>query len=153
MAFSPTTPITGAAQTGFTSPTYTHQTDTAMTNYGKQVAVTALGGTQAGVTVHSAQSPFICAFYRPSSIKTIVTGPDGTVKSVPVNKFTYLTKKGATPGLGIPVGSVLIRTEITVPAGAEAYDAPNVRAALSAHVGLLNQQSAGIGDTIVSGLL
>jgi hypothetical protein len=49
MSISVTSPITGGAQTGLTSPTYTVVTDTAPPgNPGKQVAVTALGGTQAG---------------------------------------------------------------------------------------------------------
>lgn len=58
MSFTLTSPITGAAQTGFTSPTYTLTSDLAPDNNGKQVAVTALGGTQVGVTTHSVAAPF-----------------------------------------------------------------------------------------------
>lgn len=50
--------LTGAEQTGFTSPTYTTAADNAPDFNAKQVAVTAVGGTQAGVTAHSVSSPF-----------------------------------------------------------------------------------------------
>lgn len=53
MAFTLTSPITGAAQTGFTTPTYTHVSDVAPEANGRQVAVTALGGTQTNVIAHS----------------------------------------------------------------------------------------------------
>ena len=69
MTFSLTSPITGAAQTGFTTPTYTHVADTAPDVNGRQVAITALGGTQAGVTVHSVASPFSITFFRPKAYK------------------------------------------------------------------------------------
>jgi hypothetical protein len=48
---------------------------------------------------------------------------------------------------------MMIRTIIEVPAGADTADAPNVRAALSMHIGSLSQASAGIGDTGVSGII
>lgn len=56
MTISLTTPVTGAAQTGLTSPTYTHVVDTPPNAYTKQYAVTALGGTQTGVDVHGRRS-------------------------------------------------------------------------------------------------
>lgn len=153
MAFSPTSPLTGATQTGLTSPTYTLTADSAPTNNGKQFAVTALGGTQTGVTVHTTQSPFFLNFIRPASVKTLTMSADGTVKAVPTNTYQLLTLKGATPFAGAPVSKVRIRTEIVVPAGTENYDAINIRAALSAHIGALSNTSSGIGDTVVSGLL
>lgn len=153
MAFNPTSPITGSTQSGLTSPTYTLTTDTPMNAFGKQYAVTSLGGTQTGVLAHSAQYPFILAFYRPANVKSLTYKGDGTLKEVPVNRYTAITKKGVTPALNAPPGAVLLRTEISVPAGADNYDSLNVKAALSAHIGMLQQASAGIGDTIVSGLI
>jgi hypothetical protein len=46
-----------------------------------------------------------------------------------------------------------IVTSIEVPAGADAADAANVRAALSLMIGSLNQISASIGDTAVTGVI
>jgi hypothetical protein len=155
MGFSLTSPITGAAQTGFTSPTYTHVSDIAPDISGKQVAVTALGGTQTGVTAHSVASPFTMTFFRPKVFRFLgkPNPTTGLVKEVPRNTYKLLTRKGCLPLVGQPFANLQITTIIDVPAGADTVDAANVRAALSAHIGALSQQSAGIGDTGVSGIV
>lgn len=156
MSITWSSPITGAAQTGLTSPTYTTTADTAPAgNPGKQVAVTALGGTQTGVTVHSVASPFVLNFIRPSVLKTL-SNPNpvtGIIANVPVNAYKLITIKGVLPLAGQPLKSMVISTSISVPAGADTADAANVRAALSAHIGALTQQSAGFGDLTVNGVL
>jgi hypothetical protein len=154
MAFSLTSPITGGAQTGLTSPTYTHVADVAPDVNGKQVAVTALGGTQTGVTVHSVASPFTVTIIRPKSFKTLAPVVPGTglLPSVPKNSWKVIVRKGVTPLAGQPAAILLVKMEIDVPAGADTADAPNIRAAISAAVGALSQQSAGLGDTLVSGI-
>lgn len=155
MSYSPSTPVTGAAQTGFTSPTYTLTQDIAPDNNGKQHAVTALGGTQVGVNVHSVAQPFTCTFSRPRVFKALgkPNPTTGLVKDVPMNTYKFLTRKGVLPLSGQPYSNMIIRTEIQVPAGSDAADPANIRAALSCHIGLLSQQSAGIGDTNVSGVV
>jgi len=155
MSFSLTSPITGGAQTGFTSPTYTHVADTAPDVNGRQVAVTALGGTQAGVTIHSVASPFTVTIVRPKTFKSLspVVPGTGLLPSVPKNSWKIIVRKGVIPLTGQPAAVLLIKVEIDVPAGADTADAPNIRAALSAAIGALNQQSAGLGDTTVSGVM
>lgn len=155
MSWSPTSPITGAAQTGFTAPTYTHVADVAPDVNGKQVAVSALGGTQAGVTVHSVASPFTVTMIRPKAFKSLspVVPNTGLLPSVPKNSWKCIIRKGVTPLAGQPASVMLIKIEVDVPAGSDTADAPNVRAAISAAIGVLNQQSAGLGDTLVSGVL
>lgn len=155
MTFSLTSPITGAAQTGFTTPTYTHVADTAPDVNGRQVAITALGGTQAGVTVHSVASPFSITFFRPKAYKVLgKTNPvTGLLPNVPTNSYKIVTRKGVIPLAGQPFKNLLITTICEIPAGSDTADAPNVRAAFSAHIGALTQQSAGIGDTAVSGIM
>jgi hypothetical protein len=73
--------------------------------------------------------------------------------SVPKNSWKIIVRKGVTPLAGQPASNLIIKIEIDVPAGADTADAPNIRAAISAAVGALNQQSAGLGDTLVSGVL
>lgn len=155
MSYSPTTPVTGTAQTGLTGPTYTVASDTFPDVNGKQHAVTALGGTQTGVTVHSVSSPFTISFYRPKVMKVLnaVTGQLTLARNIPRNVFGLITRKGVTPLAGQPAATMVIRTTIDIPAGADTADAANIRAALSAHIGMLSQQSAGIGDTSVNGVL
>lgn len=155
MAVSLTSPVTGAAQTGFTSPTYTLTTDVAQDINGKQWAVSALGGTQSGVTISSVSSPFTVSFYRPKVLK-ILGNPDpvtGIVRSVPRNTYTCIVRKGVTPLTGQPITNMVIKTTMDVPAGADTTDPSNIRAALSLMIGALSQVSAGLGDTEVSGIL
>lgn len=153
--YSPTTPVTGAAQTGLTSPTYTLSTDVAPSINGKQSAVTALGGTQTGVTTHSVAAPFTVTFVRPQTFKALgrANPVTGLISSVPRNVYKTITRKGVLPLAGQPQTTMLVTTIIEVPAGSDLADAANVRAALSLHLGILAQQSAGIGDTAVSGVM
>ncbi len=155
MTVNLTTPITGQAQTGFTTPTYTIVTDTAPDNNGKQYAVTALGGTQTGVTTHSVAAPFTVTATRPKTLKSLANPNPvtGVVANVPRNTYKVITRKGVLPLAGQPYQTMLVTTTIEVPAGSDLADAPNVRAALSAHFGSLVQASAGIGDTSVSGVI
>lgn len=155
MTMSLTSPVTGAAQTGLTSPTYTHSVDVAPTAEGKQWAVTALGGTQTGVTIHSVASPFTFTVVKPKNFKFLgkPNPVTGVIAGIGRNVWTALTRKGVLPLAGQPYQNLIIRTTIEVPAGADTADAPNIRAALSMHIGSLSQLSAGTGDTTVSGIL
>lgn len=153
MTVNVTSPITGAAQTGFTAPTYTNVSMAAPDVNAKQYAVTALGGTQTGADVHSVARPFTIAWWYPKILRILpALGSNGQLPSVPMNVYKLITRKGVTPYTGQPSRTMLITTEIAVPAGADTIDAANVRAALSAHLGALTQQSAGIGDASVSGI-
>lgn len=155
MTISITSPIAGTAQTGLTSPTYTHVADTYPGVNGKQVAVTALGGTQTGATVHSVAAPFTISVVRPAVFKSLgkPNPVTGLIANVPTNQYKVLTRKGVLPLAGQPFRNMQITTIIEVPAGADVADPVNIRAALSAHIGALSQQSAGIGDTSVNGIL
>lgn len=155
MSFTLTSPVTGAAQTGFTSPTYTLVSDLAPDNNGKQVAVSALGGTQAGVTVHSVAAPFTTTFVRPRVFRSLgkPNPTTGVIKDVPRNTYKCITRKGVTPLAGQAFATMQITTIIDVPAGSDTADPANIRAALSMHIGSLSQQSAGAGDSVVSGII
>lgn len=156
MSMSISSPVTGGAQTGLTSPTYTVATDTPPNAFSKQYAVTALGGTQAGVdTSSSASRPFTVTVARPAALRQLspVDAVTGILRNVPRNTYKVITRKGVTPLSGQSAQVMLITTTIEVPAGADLADAPNVRAALSLHNGAIAQISAGMGDTAVSGVL
>jgi len=156
MSFTLSSPVTGGAQTNFTSPTYTLATDTAPTSAGKQYAVSALGGTQAGVDSASSPSrPFTITLSRPASLKSLapVDPVTGILRSVPKNVYTILVRKGVTPLSGQSSQIALARVELAIPAGADTADAPNVRAMISLLIGSLNSISASIGDTSVTGVI
>jgi len=155
MAFALTTPITGAAVTGFTTPTYTIAADTPPSVNAKQWIVSAVGGTQTGVDVNSVSKPFTVTMFRPVVLRPLPqpNTVTGIVKNVPVNTYKIITRKGASPAnLNIPL-IARITTVIDVPAGTDTFEPEDIKAMVSAHIGALNQQSAGIGDTILSGLL
>lgn len=155
MSFSLTSPVTGAAQTGLTTPTYTHVADTPPSATSKQYAVTALGGTQTNVTVSSVSSPFTTSMFRPKDFLPLgkPNPVTGLIARVPRNTYKVITRKGVTPLAGQPIQNMVITTMIEVPAGSDVADSANVRAALSMHLGSLAQASAGIGDTVVQGVL
>lgn len=148
--------ITGAAQTGFTTPGYTVTADTAPPgNPGKQVAVTAVTGTQAGVTVHSVSAPFTGNFTRPSNLR-VLGSPNpitGVITQVPTNTYQLIVRKGVTTLTGQPIKVALFKLSWDVPAGSDTADAPNLRAMASFGIGSLWQLSAGFGDLAISGVL
>lgn len=151
--YNPASPVTGAAQTGFTSPTYT-LTEDIQPQGGKQHAITAVGGTQTGVTAHSISSPFTISIVRPKTYKVLgAPNANGYISNVPNNVLRLIVRKGVTPAVDQPARTALARVEISVPAGADTYDAANVRAMLSLLIGVLNNVSAGIGDTAIDGVL
>lgn len=154
MSFAPSSPVTGAAITGLTSPTYTIAADTAPSAVSKQYAVSALGGTQTGVTVHSVSSPFTHTMFRPANFKVLgQPNAAGVIRGFPKNVYDVLTRKGVSVLANQPIQTAFIRTQLSLPAGADAYDAVNWKAAISAHIGLLWQIAQGITDTTTTGTL
>lgn len=152
--FSPSTPITGAAITGLTSPAYTISADTPPNASSKQYAVTALGGTQPGVVAHAISVPFTLTMFRPATFK-VLSNPNasGVIRSFPKNSFEVLTRKGMSVLANQPAQLGSIRSTITIPAGADSYDVNSIKAMISAHIGLLTQIAQGLADTVITGTL
>lgn len=153
--FSPSSPVTGSTQTGLTTPTYTLTSDQAPAPNGKQWAVTALGGTQTNVDVHSVSKPFTLSVFRPQNLRTLPAANPvtGVIKNIPKNVYKVITRKGVAPAANQAAIPCLITTVIEVPAGADTYEPEDIRAALSLHVGALSAQSSGLGDTLINGLI
>lgn len=151
-----TTPVTGGAQTGFTTPAYVLVADKPPAgSVGYQYAVSSYTGTQTGVDTSSSPSkPFTITLLRPSVLRALsaVDPVTGVLRSVPRNVYTIRTRKGVLPLAGQAAVTMQVVTTIEVPAGADIADAPNVRACLSLHNGAIAQISAAIGDTAVTGV-
>lgn len=147
--------LTGAPQTGFTSPVYTTVADNAPDFNAKQNAITVIGGTQVGVLAHSVSAPFLTSVWKPKVMQSLgkPNPTTGLIANVPNNQYKVITLKGVTPQAGQPFKNMIIRTTIDVPAGSDTADLPNLKAGLSAHIGLLWNQSAGIGDSAGNGLI
>lgn len=155
MTVNVTSPITGGAQTGFTTPSYILTADVAPDTNGKQNAVTSLGGTQAGVTSHSVAAPFTIMFSRPKTFRVLgkPNPTTGLIANVPMNVYKGIVRKGVVPLAGQPYSIAMGNFTISIPAGSDTADPSNLRAMLSAMIGALNQVSAGLGDTVISGII
>lgn len=155
MAFSLTSPVTGGAQTGFTSPTYTVIVDTPPDINAKQYVVSALGGTQTGVTAHAVGNPFTISMFRPKQFKQLGSPnpATGVISNVPTNSWKFIVRKGAAPLAGQPIKTMVLTLTIDLPAGVEVANPAEIRGALSALFGSVWQQSAALGDTLVQGVL
>jgi len=151
--FSPTSPVTGGAQTGLISPTYTIAADVVPSGKrGKSYVVTALGGTQTGVESNVIGNPFQSSFFSPPSpVGTpTLSATTGQPVRVPHNVSQLVTRKGLEVAAGYRYPGN-ITTNFNIPGGAEIKDPESVRAMLSLHIGLLNQLSASLGDSLIDG--
>lgn len=155
MSFNPSSPVTGAAVSGLTTPTYTLTSDSAPNNNGKQFAVTALGGTQTGVDAHTVAKPFTLTYFRPAVLRTLpqANPTTGVIKEVPINSHKVITRKGVAPASGQNPVVAKITTIIDVPAGSETYEPEDVKAMISLHAGALSAQASGIADTVITGIM
>jgi hypothetical protein len=155
MTMNITSPITGGAQTGFTSPTYTNVADQATDVNMKQWAVTVAGGAGNTPVTHSASSPFSVSVWKPKAYK-VLGKPNpvtGLLPNVPINVYKVIVRKGTIPLAGQPPAISYVKAEIGIAAGADTASPIDVRALLSAFAGVVSQLSSGSGDTAVTGLL
>ncbi len=155
MSFAPTSPITGAAVNGLTTPTYTVVPDVAPSINGKQYAVTALGGTQTNVDTNTVSKPFTISFFRPASLRVLpgVNPTTGVIKNIPMNQYKMITRKGVQPAANQSNMVARVTTIIEVPAGSDTMEPEDIRAMLSAHFGTGWAQASGIADTVITGVL
>jgi len=156
MSISLTSPVTGAAQTGFTTPGYVLTVDQAPAAGSKQWAITSVTGTQTGVDAHSISKPFTIAWFK-AAVARVLPQANPITGIIPQNKIGFniqkiKIRKGMLPAPNqIPmVGYVDIN--IGTPAGADSNEPEEIRAMLSLAIGALTQMSAGIGDTAVTGV-
>lgn len=155
MTWSPDSSITGGAQSaGPTAATFTQVDDSAPALGAKQKTITALGGTAGSATANTASSPFTATFYKPATLAKLpapnpVTGLRG---SVPNNQYRLIIRKGGYAASGVPV-TAIARLTIDVPAGMDSYNPDEVRALAAYLVGVLTEESADLGDTLVTGVL
>jgi len=155
MTISVTSPITGSTMSQFTTPTYTLVADKGPDVNANQWIVSALGGTQTSVRTHAVSDPFTITVTRPKSPKTLPSpnAVTGKFSNVPKNTYGVLIRKGVNFAANNAPLVAVIRFTMDVPAGSDAFDSANLRALVCAAIGALSQQSQGIGDTAVNGVI
>lgn len=160
MALNPSSPITGAAVTGLTSPTYTFTEDSAPPNV-RRFVITTLGGTQTNVETHSISSPFYVEVSRPLQLKQLgKPNPlTGQFSAIPVNEFRVKVVKGGTIN-GSVVGAtaevpITVDMRVRVPAGIElsTNDPEELKALLSCAAGFVFSNASGLYDLMTTGML
>lgn len=147
--------VTGAVLTGMTSPTYTLSGETLQGNL-KSAYVSAIGGTQAGVTAHSIAFPFRVEATSPAnlSVPGAVNVLNGRMAKVAKNNYRFSIYKGAVPLSGQPAETAVLELSARIPAGAESADPMQLKAMVSFLAGFLAVQANrdGLVDTWISGV-
>jgi hypothetical protein len=150
--FSPDSSITGGLQTNLTSPTYTLSADTADA-LSKSWAVTGLGGTQTGVRTHTAGDPFSVLIRRERyKARPSINAVTGQYPNVPLNRTEQVITKGLKIDSAGTIRPGRVRIIWELPAGSESNDSINIEAMASLAVGLNNEESADLGQTLIAGL-
>lgn len=154
MTWSPDLSITGAAQTGFTSPTYTLVADLAPDVNSRQWVITACGGTQTGARISTAGDPFTITIRRaPYKARPAPNPVNGSYGNVPMNRIEVLGRKGVYIDSSQTVREARLRLIAELPAGCESSDAVNVRALVSMFLGQLAEEAADYGDSLISAVI
>jgi len=155
MPFAPSSPVTGAAITGLTLPTYTLTADTPPNANSKQFAVTALGGTQTSVDTNMVSKPFTMTFFRPPVLRPLPQArvDTGIISNIPVNRYTFLLRKGGVPAANQVPQLIKLSFVAEIPAGVDAFEPEEIRAAMSCFVGTLSANADGICSILLTGVL
>lgn len=148
---NPSSPVTGSTVSGLTSPTYTITADLAPAANGKQWYVSALGGTQTGVNVHSTSNPFTVAIFRPNVIKLLgAVDQNGQLTRVPKNTVSLVFRKGAVPLTGQAAAVALGRCTFDIPAGTDVASPAELKALFSFIGGFISANAQGLVDAALS---
>jgi len=157
MTVALTTPITGLAlATYLTSPTFTIVADTPPFPNGKQWLVTALGGTQTGVTAHSVSDPYTILVSKPASPKALprINPQTGLLMTPPAkNVYTLGVRTGGLPAASQDPAFITVKIVIEVPAGVDSYDKNTVASAVSCLIGAFTQTPQNFMDLVLAGNL
>lgn len=153
MTWSPDSSITGGTITGFTSPLFTTVDDTPPAINAKQKTVSAIS-TQGSATANTVNAPFTATFYKPAQLKALPpANPNtGLRGSIPANQYKLVIRKGGDVASGVPA-TLVGRLTIDVPAGMETQSPDQVKSFVSFMVGLLNEESNDLAETLVTGVL
>jgi len=154
-----TSPVTGSAQTGMTSPTFTFTEDRVIGSQpARRYLVSARGGTglnNVTTDVHAVSRPFSVTIARPASFKPapVINAASGiALRATGKNEYKFTVAKGVTAASGLTEVS-FFDGNIRIPAGADINDVAGVKSLLSAAIGVLTSIASGLGDTVIDGNL
>jgi len=146
--------VTGAAATGMTSPVFTVSGATGPDTNSKRGIISALtSGTASGVRYHTVSDPFDFTVWAPKVPKPLPQVNPVTLAypAIPVNTHSVVTRKGVLCAANLSSKTSMFNTKMDIPAGSESFDAVNIAAALSVHIGLLWAKVAELQTNVASG--
>lgn len=146
--------VTGPTNvTGLTNPTWTFTADANPSPTGKQWYVSALGGTQTGVSLPSASSPWTVSWFRPAQLNLLgpIRPETGQLSAVPKNRWTLILRQGLLPLSGQPKAVGIVRCSFDVPAGVDLADVASLRAMCASLASVLWSKANDIANDIIGG--
>lgn len=156
MSLTVTSPITGVALTGLTTPTFTLASDSPPDLNSYRYVITALGGTQTGATAQTgADNPFDLTLQRAPTLRQ---GPSvDSLNRIIGQPGRNITRISGRKGMRVNSASsqrfpAYIRVEISIPAGAESVDPAEIKSFLSMEFGAMYNNAQGICDTVITGV-
>jgi len=145
----PTPAVTAGS---LTLATYTFASDMNLDGRTRAYVVSALGGTQTGVTVNTIDKPKQVLFKRPPAFRS----PSGFNASanrfttVPRNTFKVLGKYGVNVTSN-QIEMATFNLDLNIPAGAVAQDRASVDAAILSYIAALYDQKEEIIQAVYDG--
>lgn len=146
----PTAAITAG---NLTAATYTFVSEMASDFRSKAFVLSALGGTQTGVTPHTVDAPKMFIVKKPASnaVASAYNTTTGRYGKVPKNTTRVIGKGSANVAAG-QVETIPITLDIAIPAMAMTYDRPNVEASVLMFIAALYDQKEELIAALRDGL-
>lgn len=153
MAINLTGPTAAVTSSMLTTATYSFTPDMANDARSKVFVVTALGGTQTGVTTHRVDKPKRFIIKRPLQYlqPSAYNQTSGKFGKVP-NNVTRAIMQGAADVAANQSAPLNITADFSIPAGSASYDRANVEACVMAFIAALWDQKEEICQAIYDGI-
>jgi len=134
-------PTAAITTTSLTAATYTFTSALAADNRSKAFVVSALGGTQTGVSAHSVDAPKKFNVKNPAQFlqPSAYNATSGRYGKVPKNS-TRVVGTGSAKVTATQWETIPMSLDIGVPAGAMSYDRANVEASVAFFIAALWDQ-------------
>jgi len=153
MSISLAGPTTATTTAALTAATYSFVSDMANDNRSKVFVMSAKGGTQTGVNIHTVDSPKYVVFKRPAQFQQAsgYNTVSGKYSRVPKN-VTRVVGKGSCNVTASQIESIPMELSIGVPAGGPTFDRVNVEASILMFLSGIWDQREEIVQAVYDGL-
>lgn len=138
--------VTGASAPSLTTPGFTLASMPSIVDGSAAYAVTALTGTQTGVSPHTLSQPYTVTFYTNLNVRVAGNG------DIPLNKTRVMARKGVKVDALGTLRQASVEVIVKAPAGSETFDGNSLESLISMTIGSLSQASPTICNSVTKGL-